>query len=66
MTYTQVFYFSRDISPRGPTPADDNGAQTNASNLAAVGLGAERRQPDAAGKYEQSIGVLNVNLQYTF
>jgi long-chain fatty acid transport protein len=55
-TYTQIFYFSREIDPR---PRVDGVPQTGLKSPTSL-------QPDAAGKYERSIGVLNVNVQYTF
>ena len=50
----------REITPRGP---DESG---NLSNLESIGFQPAQRQPDAAGSYEQSIGVLNLNVEYTF
>lgn len=59
-TYTQVIYVPREIAPRGP---DSSGER---SNIEQFGFDPAQRQPDAAGSYEQSIGVLNLNVEYTF
>ena len=36
------------------------------SNISQFGYEQDQRQPDAAGSYEQSIGVLNINVEYIF
>ena len=59
-TYTQVIYVPRDIKPRGPN------ADGTKSDIEQFGFKAAQRQPDAAGSYEQLIGVLNINVEYTF
>lgn len=59
-TYTQVIYEPRNVSPRG---REEGAAETNIEQF---GFVAAQRQPDAAGTYEQSIGVLNLNVEYTF
>ena len=46
----------RNVSPRGR----DEG--TTETNIEQFGFVAAQRQPDAAGTYEQSIGVLNLML----
>ena len=75
MTYTQVIYMPREIDPRGRPCTDAVIAagmcdvpndQQRRSDVTAVGLRYQERQPDAAGKYTQAIGVFNVNVQYTF
>ena len=60
-TYTQVIYVPREIRPRGPEPDDPT-----RSNISQFGYEQDQRQPDAAGSYEQSIGVLNINVEYIF
>lgn len=59
-TYTQVIYFGRDVSPRGKA------AGATESDLSVVGIRPEARSPDSSGKYQHAVGVLNVNLEYTF
>ena len=59
-TYTQVIYVPREITPRGPD------ANEPKSDIAQFGFAPEQRQPDAAGSYAQAIGVLNINVEYTF
>lgn len=62
VNYTQVFYADKTIKPRGRTGPDGAGPTT----LAGTGLKEAERNPDAAGKYTQSVGVLNVNVEYQF
>jgi long-chain fatty acid transport protein len=50
LTYTQFFYISRDNTAKSQTHL----------------LAQPSAQPDAGGKYAQSIGVVNVNLEVTF
>ena len=59
-TYTQVIYVPREIRPRGKVEGG------SATNIDQFGFEPAQRQPDAAGSYEQSIGVLNINVEYTF
>ncbi|MEE2789413.1 MAG: outer membrane protein transport protein [Myxococcota bacterium] len=75
LTYTQVIYMPREIDPRGRPCTDSSiesgmcdvpSDQQRRSDVTAVGLRYQERQPDAAGKYTQAIGVLNINVQYTF
>ena len=56
-TWTQVIYFDRetDVWPR-----DANGS------LIPQGAYASAANPNAAGKYSQSIGVFNLNVEYAF
>ncbi len=54
-TYTQVFYESRTI----PVVKSDSGAPTN-------GFTGISKGPSAAGTYEQSVGVFNLNAEYRF
>jgi long-chain fatty acid transport protein len=54
-TYTQVIYFSRDIA-----------LQTDSDGIATNGFAPPSRSPSAAGKYEQAIGVGNLNIEYRF
>lgn len=60
-TYTQVIYVPREIRPRGQD-ADNPGL----TDITQFGFQPPQRQPDAAGSYEQSIGVLNINVEYIF
>ena len=56
-TYTQIFYISREVAPR----------DRDANGVPVTGLKSPTSlQPDAAGKYERSIGVFNLNVEYTF
>lgn len=59
-SYTQVIYFAPDIAPRGKA----SGATE--SDIASIGIRNEARTPDSAGTYDQKIGFLNLNVQYTF
>ena len=59
LTYTQVIYVDRDIAPRGHA---DGASLTTLPESWPEGT----RNPDAAGKYSQSIGVLNTSVQYSF
>ena len=59
-TWSQIFYSTREVDPRGK----DTGAIE--SDLARVGLHEGERNPDSAGKYEHSVGMLNVNVEYRF
>jgi len=59
MTYTQVIYNDRVIAPRGH-------AEGATSTTLPESWPAGTRNPDAAGKYSQSIGVLNTSVQYSF
>lgn len=65
-TYTQVFYFDRDISPRRrlPCPADD--VRMCPVDYAAADVDPNFGSPDSAGKYSQAVGVLNINLEAKF
>lgn len=56
--YTQVVYFEREIDPRAK---DANGRTVLPSSVAKT-----HSSPDAAGKYEQAVGVFNLNVEYTF
>jgi long-chain fatty acid transport protein len=51
LSYTQLFYLPRDN--QGKSTLDDNAPGT-------------ARGPDAGGKYTQSVGVVNVNVDYKF
>jgi long-chain fatty acid transport protein len=51
VSYTQLFYIPRDTPPG----SSQNPTYTGAS-----------KWPDASGRYEQAIGVLNINLQASF
>ncbi len=57
-TYTQVFYFTREVDPREKDAAGVSVLPSSVSE--------DFRGPDAAGKYEQAIGVFNLNVQYAF
>ena len=59
-TYTQVIYVPREIKPRGKEEGEI------VTDIEQFGFEPAQRQPDAAGSYKQSIGVLNVNVEYTF
>jgi long-chain fatty acid transport protein len=59
LTYTQVIYMDREIAPRGHA---EGATLTTLPDSWPAGS----QQPDAAGKYSQSIGVLNTSVQYTF
>jgi long-chain fatty acid transport protein len=59
LTYTQVIYMDRTIEPRGH-------AQGRMVTTVPASWPEGTRQPDAAGVYSQSIGVLNTSVQYTF
>ena len=62
--YSQFIYFSIETEPRGRvTPA---GGGDPVSDLSGTGIREAARSPDAAGKYEQMVGVLNINLEYKF
>ncbi len=65
MTYTQVFYMERDIEPRGRVEVPGNPTQEH-TDIDQFGFRQGQRQPDSSGVYNQSIGVLNVNVEYTF
>ncbi len=54
-TFTQVIYFERDIDPSVQEPALLKNPATGT-----------RHGPNAGGKYEQSISLLNLNLEYKF
>ena len=56
-TYTQVFYFERTVAAR------EDGAS---ESVLPSGVDPELRSPDAAGTYNQAVGVFNLNVQYTF
>lgn len=65
-TYTQVIYFSRDIAPRA-SEVDADGNLTGQSDISGTPFDQPQgRNPDSAGKYSQSVGVLNLNLEYVF
>ncbi|MFN3202829.1 MAG: OmpP1/FadL family transporter [Bradymonadia bacterium] len=59
-TYTQLYYFTRDIDPR---PNGDG--QSDVSGTPFAGS-TTRRNPDSAGEYNQAVGVLNLNMEYIF
>ncbi|MEZ4470742.1 MAG: outer membrane protein transport protein [bacterium] len=62
-SYTQVIYFTVETSPRGrTTPAGGD----RLTDLSGTPIREAARSPDAAGKYEQAVGVFNLNAQYTF
>ncbi|MGC6417902.1 MAG: OmpP1/FadL family transporter [Bradymonadia bacterium] len=54
-TFTQVVYFTRDINPESQESALVRDATTGT-----------RFGPNAGGKYEQSISLLNLNVEYSF
>jgi len=56
--YTQVFYFERDVAPRG---RDADGLTILPSKVPDT-----HRSPDGAGKYTQAVGVFNLNVEYSF
>lgn len=60
VTYTQVIYPQRKISPRQHLP----GATTG--DVASLGFTEAERDPDAAGTYDHAIGVLDVSLEARF
>ncbi|MCA9513915.1 MAG: outer membrane protein transport protein [Myxococcales bacterium] len=60
VTYTQLFYPDRTVAPRQHLP----GATTG--DIASLGFSAPERDPDAAGKYEHAIGVLDVSVEARF
>ena len=67
VSYTQIIYANRDVAPRGRVPVDPakpNGPTV--SDIASIGLSEVVRQPDAAGKYTQAIGVLDIGAEYRF
>ena len=55
LTFTQVFYFARDI----PVVKNEDGQATN-------GFTGYSRGPSAAGKYEQAVSVANLYMEYQF
>lgn len=55
-TYTQVFYLSRDTTGKSIHP-DLTGA---------AGVTSPSRGPASGGKYSQQVGLLNVNLDFSF
>jgi len=61
--YTQIFYASRTPAARGRVPVDANDPDgPTLSDISDLGISAEVRQPDMAGRYEQSIGLFNLSL----
>ena len=56
-TYTQVIYFTREIDAR---PSGNGQSDVTGTAFA------DARNPDSAGKYEQAVGVFNLNLEYAF
>ena len=56
-TYTQVFYFERTTDPR---PQGDGQSNVSGTPFETA------RNPDSAGTYSQSVGVLNLNFEYLF
>lgn len=60
VTYTQVFYAQRTVSPRDHL----EGATTG--DIASLGFTEPERGPDGAGTYDHAIGVLDVSVEATF
>jgi long-chain fatty acid transport protein len=60
VSYTQVIYNDRDVKSRGRTDA------MNETDIDQFGFRQGQRQPDSSGVYTQAVGVLNVNLEYSF
>ncbi len=60
VTYTQLVYPRRTVAPR----AHLEGATTG--DIASLGFTEAERDPDAAGTYDQLIGVLDVSLEASF
>lgn len=67
VTYTQVFYVTRDVAPRGRVPLDPAKPEGDTvSDISELGISESVRQPDAAGTYTQAIGVLDVSVELRF
>lgn len=71
LSYTQIVFFNRTIQPRGRVVEDTTEAATTAnavteSNIAAQGLQPLERNPDAAGAYQQAVGLTHVGVEVRF
>jgi len=67
VTYTQIIYATRDVAPRGRVPVDPAAPDGDTiSDISQLGISETVRQPDAAGTYTQSIGILDVSAEMRF
>lgn len=67
VTFAQIFYFDRDVAPRGRVPRDPNVPDgPTYSDIESIGLREAVRLPDSSGLYQQSISVLELGVSYAF
>jgi long-chain fatty acid transport protein len=66
VSYAQIIYFERTTKPRARIPDPGNPGATLSDFEGATGANGALRQPDAAGTYNQAVGVLDVALEYQF